>query len=98
MNRARPPGYDWVKQLSVILIKGMRSFVNLATDLRSAKYDMTIDGSERYPCPSERYTMSFKKYLGNGWKRHCKDLMSYQWRSFQNSELTADTLMEREFR
>ncbi|MCW3133967.1 MAG: hypothetical protein N2V78_06545 [Methanophagales archaeon] len=40
-NRARPPGYDWVKQLSAILIKGMRSFVNLATDLRSAKYGMT---------------------------------------------------------
>ena len=62
-NRGRPPVYDWVKLAAAILVKGMRSFVQLVTDLRSTKYCMTIDGSESYPCPSELHHV-FQKIPG----------------------------------
>ena len=62
-NRGRPPVYDWVKLAAAILVKGMRSFVQLVTDLRSTKYCMTIDVSESYPCPSELHHV-FQKIPG----------------------------------
>lgn len=62
-NRGRPPVYDWVKLAAAILVKGMWSFVQLVKDLRSTKYDMLIDRSERYPCSSELHHI-FQKMLG----------------------------------
>jgi len=52
-GRGRPPAYDRVKLAAAILVKGMRSFVDLSTDIENIQYDMTVDGSKKYPCPSE---------------------------------------------
>ena len=35
------------------MVKGMLSFVHLAAELKNVQHDMTVDGSERYPSPSE---------------------------------------------
>ncbi|KCZ72939.1 hypothetical protein ANME2D_00935, partial [Candidatus Methanoperedens nitroreducens] len=56
-NRGRPQEYDPIKLAAAILVKGMRSFVDLSTDLKNIEYDMTIKGSGKYPCPSELHTV-----------------------------------------
>lgn len=56
-NRGRPPIYDRIKLAAAILVKGMRSFVDLSADLKNIEYDMTINGSKEYPCPSELHTI-----------------------------------------
>ncbi|KPQ42832.1 MAG: hypothetical protein MPEBLZ_02628 [Candidatus Methanoperedens nitroreducens] len=52
-NRGRPPVYDRVKLAAALLVKGMRSFADLPTDLENIQYDMTVCGSKEYPCSSE---------------------------------------------
>ncbi len=56
-GRGRPPIYDRVKMTAAILAKGMRSFVDLSTDLENIQYNMTVDGSKVYPCSSELHTL-----------------------------------------
>jgi hypothetical protein len=56
-NRGRPQEYDPIKLAAAILVKGMRSFVDLSTDLENIEYDMTIKGSRKYPCPSELHNI-----------------------------------------
>lgn len=56
-RRGRPPEYDPIRLAAAILVKGMRSFVDLSTDLKNIEYDMTIKGSGRYPCSSELHTI-----------------------------------------
>ena len=48
-GRGRPPVYDRVKLAASILVKGMRSFADLSTDIENIQYDMTVDGSKEYP-------------------------------------------------
>ena len=55
-GRGRPPVYDRIKLAAAVLVKGMRSFVNLSTDLENIQYDMTVNGSKEYPCSSELHT------------------------------------------
>ena len=55
-DRGRPPIYDRVKLAAAILVKGMRSFADLSTDIENIQYDMTVDGSKEYPCSSELHT------------------------------------------
>ncbi len=55
-NRGRPPVYDRVKLAAALLVKGMRSFADLPTDLENIQYDMTVCGSKEYPCSSELHT------------------------------------------
>lgn len=52
-KRGRPPIYDAKKLAASLLAKGMNSFVTLAAELKKIDYNMTIDGSKKYPCPSE---------------------------------------------
>jgi hypothetical protein len=37
-NRGRPPVYNQIKLIAAILVKGMRAFASLATDLRATDY------------------------------------------------------------
>jgi hypothetical protein len=52
-NRGRPPVYNQVKLIAAILAKGMRSFAQMAKDLKETDYAMTVDGSDSKPCSSE---------------------------------------------
>ena len=55
-GRGRPPVYNRVKLAASILVKGMRSFVDLSTDLKNIQYEITVNGNKEYPCPSELHT------------------------------------------
>ena len=55
-GRGRPPVYNRVKLAASILVKGMRSFVDLSTDLKNIQYEITVNGNMEYPCPSELHT------------------------------------------
>ena len=52
-RRGRPQEYDPIRLAAAMLVKGMRSFVDLSTDLKNIEYDMTIKGNGKYPCSSE---------------------------------------------
>jgi len=54
-KRGRPILYNRMKLLAAILVKGMWSFADLSAELSNVRYDMTLDGSEHYPCSSELY-------------------------------------------
>ncbi len=56
-NIGRPQKYDPIKLAAAIIVKGMRSFVDLSTDLKNIEYDMTIKGNGKYPCSSELHTI-----------------------------------------
>jgi hypothetical protein len=58
-KKGRPVIYDRIKLSAAILVKGMRSFVNLSAELSNVRYDTTLDGSERYPSPSELHNIFF---------------------------------------
>ena len=56
-KRGRPVVYNRIKLAAAILVKGMRSFVDLSAELSNVRYDMALDGSERYPSPSELHNI-----------------------------------------
>lgn len=106
-NRGRPPLYDRVKMTAAILVKGMRSFVDLSTDLENIQYDMTVDGSKKYPCSSELHT--FFQKIPKEWLEKAllrlDDLSAEEFSKFNEpldsfvidgSALTGETLIERE--
>jgi len=106
-NRGRPPVYDEIKLSAAILVKGMRSFVQLSTDLKNIEYDMTVKGEQKYPCPSELHTI-FQK-IPEDWLekalQRLDELSAEELSKFgenldifviDGSALTGETLMERE--
>lgn len=64
-NLGRLPLYDGTKLAAAILVKGMRSFADLSFDLKNIEYDTTVNGSKKYPCPSELHVI-FQK-IPKGW-------------------------------
>jgi len=106
-NRGRPQEYDLIKLAAAILVKGMRSFVDLSTDLKNIEYDMTIKGSGKYPCPSELHTI-FQKIPKEWLEMALQRLDELSVKEFSKfgenldvfvidgSALTAETLIERE--
>ena len=60
-RRGRPQEYDPIKLAAAMLVKGMRSFTDLSTDLKNIEYDMTFKGDGKYPC-LQNCTPSFRKY------------------------------------
>jgi hypothetical protein len=56
-RRGRPQEYDPIRLAAAMLVKGMRSFVDLSTNLKNIEYDMTIKGNGKYPCSSELHTI-----------------------------------------
>ncbi len=106
-NRGRPPVYDRVKMAAAILVKGMRSFIDLSADLENIQYDMTVDGSKGYPCSSELHT--FFQKIPKEWLEKAllrlDELSAEEFSKFNEpldtfvidgSALTGETLMERE--
>jgi hypothetical protein len=106
-GRGRPPVYDRVKLAASILVKGMRSFVDLSTDLENIEYDMTVNGIKEYPCPSELHIFFQKiptKWLKKALLR-LDELSAEEFSKFgepldifviDGSALTGETLIERE--
>ncbi|MBZ0176818.1 MAG: hypothetical protein OIN84_21445 [Candidatus Methanoperedens sp.] len=106
-DRGRPPVYDRVKLAAALLVKGMRSFVDLSTDLENIQYDMTVCGSEEYPCSSELHTFFQKipkEWLDAALLR-LDELSIEEFSKFSEpldifvidgSALTGETLVERE--
>jgi hypothetical protein len=106
-KKGRPPVYDGIKLAAAILVKGMLSFVDLSIELRNIEYDMTIDGSKKYPSPSELHTVFQKipkEWLEKALQR-IDELSVEQFSKFgepldifviDGSALTGETLMERE--
>lgn len=106
-NRGRPPVYNKIKLAAAILAKGMRSFVDLSTDLKNIQYDATVDGRKEYPCPSELHT--FFQKIPKEWLEKAllrlDELSAEEFSKFSEpldifvidgSALTGETLMERE--
>ena len=56
-KRGRPVIYDRTKLAAAILVKGMRSFVDLSAELSNMQYDMALDESKRYPSSSELHNI-----------------------------------------
>nr|QNT35689.1 hypothetical protein HAHEADPM_00023 [uncultured Methanosarcinales archaeon] len=56
-KKGRPVVYDRIKLAAAILVKGMRSFVDLSAELSNVQYDMVLDEIERYPSPSELHNI-----------------------------------------
>ncbi len=106
-NRGRHAVYDGIKLAAAILVKGMRSFVDLSTDLKNIKYDATVNGTRKYPCPSELHTIFQKipkEWLDAALQR-LDELSVEQFSKFgenfnvfviDGSALTGETLVERE--
>ncbi len=106
-GRGRPPVYDRLKLAAAILVKGMRSFVDLSTDLENIQYDMTVDGSKEYPCSSELHIFFQKipkKWLEKALQR-LDELSAEEFSKFNEhldtfvidgSALTGETLIKRE--
>jgi len=106
-KRGRPPVYDVIRLAAAILVKGMLSFVDLSTELKNIKYDMTVDGSKRYPCSSELHIVFQKipkEWLDAALQR-LDELSVFEFSKFDEtldifvidgSALTGVTLMERE--
>ena len=106
-NKGRPQEYDPIKLAAAMLVKGMRSFADLSTDLKNIEYDMTIKGSGKYPCPSELHTIFQKipkEWLEKALQRF-DELSVEEFSTFgeildifviDGSTLTEVTLMERE--
>ncbi len=106
-SRGRPPVYDVIKLSAAILVKGMLSFVNLSTELKNIEYDMTVDGSKRFPCSSELHIIFqkiSKEWLAAALQR-LEELSVEEFSKFDESldifvidgsALTGETLMERE--
>lgn len=106
-KRGRPPVYDRVKLAAAILVKGMRSFVDLSTDLKNINYDMTVNGCKKYPCSSELHTIFqkiSKEWLDLALQRF-DELSVEEFFKFcvpldvfvvDASALTGETLVERE--
>ena len=106
-GRGRPPVYDRVKLAASILVKGMRSFVDLSTDLKNIQYDMTVNGSKEFLCPSELHT--FFQKIPKEWLKKAMlridELSVEEFSKFNElldifvidgSALTGETLVERE--
>ena len=106
-KRGRPILYDRIKLLAAILVKGMRSFVDLSTELSNVQYDMTSDGSERYPSSSELHNI-FKqipvKWMEEALQR-LDDLSKEEFSKFkenldtfviEGSALSGEILIERD--
>jgi hypothetical protein len=106
-KRGRPQEYDPIKLAAAILAKGMRSFVDLSTDIENIGYDITIKGNGKYPCPSELHTI-FQK-IPKEWLEKAllrlDDLSVEEFSKFgenldvfaiDGSALTGVTLVERE--
>lgn len=106
-KKGRPPLYDGIKLAAANLVKGMRSFVQLATDLKNIEYDMTLDGRKSYPCPSELHHIFRKipkEWLEKALQR-LDELSAEEFSKFgenldifvvDDSALSGETLMERE--
>jgi len=106
-GRGRPPVYDRVKLAAAILVKGMRSFADLSTDIENIQYDMTVDGSKEYPCSSELHMFFHKipkEWLEKALQR-LDELSAEDFSKFSEpldtfvidgSALTGETLVERE--
>ena len=106
-KRGRPILYDRIKLLAAILVKGMRSFVDLSAELSNVQYDMTLDGSERYPCSSELYdifTQVPAEWIEKALQK-LDDLSKEEFSKFEEhldtfvidgSALSGDTLVERD--
>lgn len=56
-RNGRPQKYDPIKLAAAVLVKGMRSFVDLATELKNIGYDMTIKKTGKSPCASELHVI-----------------------------------------
>ncbi|MDL5502491.1 MAG: hypothetical protein QSU88_04670, partial [Candidatus Methanoperedens sp.] len=106
-GRGRPPVYDRIKLAAAILVKGMRSFIDLSTDLENIQYDMTVDGSKEYPCSSELHT--FFQKIPKDWIEKAllrlDELSAEEFSKFNEhldtfvidgSALTGDNLIKRE--
>jgi hypothetical protein len=106
-NLGRPPLYDGIKLAASILVKGMRSFTDLSFDLKNIEYDTTVDGSKKYPCPSELHVVFQKipkEWLDLALQRF-DELSVEEFFKFcepldvfvvDGSALTGETLVERE--
>ncbi len=106
-NRGRPPVYDRVKLAAAVLVKGMRSFVDLCTDLKNINYDMTVNGCKKYPCSSELHTIFqkiSKEWLDLALQRFDESSVEKFFKFCEpldvfvvdGSALTGETLVERE--
>jgi len=56
-KKGRPVVYDRIKLAAAILVKGMRSFVDLSAELSNVRCDTTLNGSEQYPSSSELHNI-----------------------------------------
>jgi hypothetical protein len=106
-KRGRPVIYDRIKLLAAILVKGMRSFVNLYAELRDVRYDMTLNGNERYPSSSELHNIFTQipvEWIEEALQK-LDDLSKEEFSKFgehidtfviDGSALSGDTLVERD--
>jgi|SRR5450756_1302522 len=106
-RRGRPQEYDPIKLAAAMLVKGMRSFTDLSTDLKNIEYDMTFKGDGKYPCPSELHTV-FQKIPIEWFEKALQRLDDLSVKEFSKfdenldifvidgSALTGETLVERE--
>ena len=106
-KRGRPVVYDRIKLAAAILVKGMRSFVDLSAELLNVQYDMTLDGSEQYPSSSELHNIFTQipvEWMEEALQR-LDDLSKEEFLKFEEnldtfvidgSALSGDTLVERD--
>jgi len=106
-KNGRPIVYDVIKIAAAILVKGMLSFVDLSTELKNIEYNMTVDGSKKYPCSSELHVIFQKipkEWLEKALQR-LDDLSVKEFSKFEEkldifvidgSALTGEILVERE--
>ena len=105
-KRGRPVVYDRIKLAAAILVKGMRSFVDLSAELSNVRYDTTLNGSERYPSSSELHNIFTQipvEWVEEALQR-LDDLSKEEFSKFEEhldtfvidgSALSGDTLIER---
>jgi hypothetical protein len=106
-KNGRPQKYDPIKLAAALLVKGMRSFGDLSTDLKNIAYDMTIKRTGKSPCPSELHVI-FQKISTEWFEKALRRLDELSVEEFSKfgekldvfaidgSALTGEKLVERE--